>query len=465
MLLRRSIKVDPKLLESENPVGAVSSSKTQQTISGSSGNSLKYPWTTPRSFKEFELDRTLSESIKAGGRFVHMTEIQEKSFDPIRLGSDVVVCSQTGTGKTLAYLVPLFDRIAKDKNSGNNTGVDLMGRKNPPVIVLCPSIDLCMQILTVAQSLDIHNRISKQFLGKRESFLSQEGDNNIIVGERIRWGAVDFVVSTPAKFSEDLGRFSGDNLYPSTVVFDEADFLFQGASKEHILEILNYLRPRPRRHTSSINPMSVYTQCVFVSATMPDIGTWTIGPMLLQRFMNATVVETRSFHSVPSSIDSIDFVPELEGNWEERCFLLARVLKENSEGRTLVFVNTQKNAIALHNWLSEKGWPSSLFKKNTPVAVDGSEIVIATDAGARGLDWDGGVDTVVNFQMPTDTVAWIHRIGRCGRLGRKGSVVSFYKKSDERLVELLKQSMGEKLDSLFSHKRSLRRKHVTLGSD
>lgn len=90
---------------------------------------------------------------------------------------------------------------------------------------------------------------------------------------------------------------------------------------------------------------------------------------------------------------------------------------------------------------------------------DEVSIVVATDVAARGIDWED-VDTVINFQMATDVVSWIHRAGRCGRLGRRGRVISYFKEKEEPLVEALKQKLasGDSVDSLFSHKRSLKKR-------
>ena len=179
--------------------------------------------------------------------------------------------------------------------------------------------------------------------------------------------------------------------------------------------------------------------------------------MLVQRFMKAEVVESEKFHSLPSSISEVQFLPELEGDWEERCYRLTKVLGDFPDKRVLVFTNTQRNASLLTQFLAEKKWPVELFKKGK--SEPQSPIIVTTDAGARGIDWNGGVDAVVNFQMPTDVVSWIHRAGRCGRLGRKGSVVSFYKSQDEPLVQAIQDRLSSEqpLDSLFSRKRSLRR--------
>ena len=396
-------------------------------------------------------------------QYTTATQVQSQSYVPIFSGKDVSVCSETGSGKTLAYLVPLMNRLLLNKKTASQSigQIDLLGRSSPPVVVLCPSNDLCRQVLEVAIQIDPSNQLTKQWLDGP----SLPSDQTLLTSPRIRWGATDLVVCTPLKFFEDLERFRQDNLKPATIVFDEADFLFQGSTQGAVLDILSYIRPRPgKRMDQTVAPL---VQCVFASATMPDIGKWTISPMLIQRFMTAEVVKTAGFHSIPSSISSIQWVPELEANWDNRCFLLTQQLSNlfeayNSSLRVLVFVNTQHNASVLYSFLKDKKWPVALFKKGKDgQSLDENPLVIvATDAGARGMDWNGGVDAVINFQMPTDVVTWVHRAGRCGRLGKSGSVVSFFKEQERNLVELLKNRISNRntVDSLFSYKRSLRRR-------
>ena len=408
-------------------------------------------------FSDLGIGGTLVESLRENLKAIRATEIQAKSFESIFSGKDVTMCSETGSGKTLAYLIPLLERIHRQRASGSGSttsGFDLLGRSSPPVVVLCPTSDLCNQVLQVASKIDPSNEISKQWLGGPKTE-SSSSSMMILMGPRIRWGAVDLVVSTPAKFVDDLVRFREDKLMPSTIVFDEADFMFHGSTNEAMIEIFKYIR-RPSSSMPSV-------QSIFVSATMPDIGKHSLGSLLIQRFMTAEVIETKNFHTIPACIGEVEFVPELDGDWNQRCYLLTQELAKYFPGSqtVLVFVNANRNASILYRFLKEKKWPVDLFHAGGVVSnTDDGRIVVATDLAARGIDWNGGVDVVVNFQMPTDVVSWIHRAGRCGRLGRNGRVVSFYKKQEEALVDLLKEKVnsGDRLDTLFSRKRSLRRR-------
>jgi superfamily II DNA/RNA helicase len=386
------------------------------------------------------------------------TVVQSKSFVPLLMGRDAVVCSETGSGKTLAYLLPILNKALFLQEKKYVGGLDLLGRSNPPSVVLCPTVELCRQVIQVAQQLDNEGKISIQTLNEGVV----DSSSNVMESPRIRWGAVDLVVATPSRFVQDIDRFKQDRLLPSSVVFDEADLMFHGAYQSDILNIVDYLRPRVIK--------SPLAQCVFVSATIPEIGNRTIGPMLTQRFSTAENIRVEGFHSIPSSIGSLEWVPELKGDWQERCFLLTKVLHEQfSDKRVIVFVNTVSNCNLLYQFLREKKWPVGRFYRSssndlvdTRKAFDDSvSVLVATDVAARGIDWEG-VDAVINFQMPTDVVTWLHRAGRCGRVGKAGSVVSFYKEKEIQLVTALREKLeqGETVDKLFSRKRSLKRKLV-----
>lgn len=392
----------------------------------------------------------LHESLKVGLRSLAIesaTQIQAKSFVPITLGKDVALCSETGSGKTVAYLLPLLNRMLFQRALKPAGGLDLLGRSSPPVVVVCPTAELCKQVVSVARSMDSQRLVSSQSL--LDLGLKAEG---VTVGPRIRWGAVDLVVTTPTRFAEDIERFRQDNLAPSCVVIDEADYTLCGATQEAMRTIVEYFRNHQR---------SVTTPFVFASATMPESGMRSAASLIAQSFPTTEIVKTSKFHSVPSGI-AFHWLPELAGSWDQRCFLLTQTLGDIPEtDKTLVFVNTHRNAKVLYTFLKEKKWPVVMFTKKSGgdsehLFHEDARVVIATDLGGRGIDYAGGVDVVVNFQMPTDSVTWLHRVGRCGRLGRTGKVISFFKQADEALVNQLKTriDVGMDVESTFPSRNS-----------
>jgi superfamily II DNA/RNA helicase len=302
----------------------------------------------------------------------------------------------------------------------------------------------------MAGRLDPEGRVVRQSLSQ-----SPAGEG-VLASPRIRWGLVDMVVTTPAKFYQDIERFREDGLVPSSVVLDEADLLFNGPTQGNILDILKYIRPR-----ESTRPA---TQFIFSSATMPGDGKHSVENLISLRFGTAERIQTTGFHSLPAGVESVEWLPESEGNWEKREHHLIKFLNSVHGKRVLIFLNSTTNVDALYNSLSEKKWPVVKYTKGARpddinrFASGETPIVIATDIASRGIDWEG-VDVIINFQMPTDVVTWIHRAGRCGRMGRNGGrIVSFYKDRETQLIEEIKSKIGGELSKLFSHKRSLNKR-------
>ena len=437
---------------------------------------------SPHKFEQLDLHTDLQRSLIATN-IRTMTEIQSQSFVSISKNLDTVLCSETGSGKTFAYLVPLFNRIMfkQDWDTANPSSSwrDVLGRARSPIVVLCPTVELCKQTLRVASTIDPQNRIIKQYL--RTTDKDESDSSNVIVSPRIRWGAVDLVVTTPSKFVEDMTRFRENNLKPSCIVFDEADLLFHGPTQGHVLDIIGYLRPRIRAKMGRKNfhePIADMTQFVFASATLPDIGQFSIGSMITQRFPTAELIRAGNFHSIPESVN-LDWIEESQGDWQERCYMLTKVLSEELESskRIMVFVNSSRNCELLFRFLADKKWPVLKYSKScledgqvfSSSSSSSIQILVATDLAARGIDWVD-VDTVVNFQMPRDVVTWIHRAGRCGRMGKQGKVITFHKQSEKEIVDAIKARVvpesssisPNNLSTLFSRKRSLRRK-IRLG--
>ena len=426
---------------------------------------------SPYRFDELDLNAGLKRSL-ANQTIQTMTEIQGKSFVPISRSLDTILCSETGSGKTLAYLIPLFNRIMLKQEinaaTPSRSWRDVLGRARAPVVVICATGELCKQTLQVASDLDTENKISKQYLRDEDS----DNPSPFVVSPRIRWGAVDLVVTTPSKFVQDMASFREKRLKPSTIVFDEADLLFHGASQAHVLDIIGYLRPRVRARMGKMNDTEeAITQFVFVSATLPEMGPLSVGSMVTQRFPTAELIRCGNFHGLPTSVKT-EWIEEPKGDWEERCFMLTNLLQKLTTNsfapRIMVFVNSSRNCNVLYRFLAGKNWPVLIYSKSCiedkPVFTgsSSSRILVATDLAARGIDWTD-VDVVVNFQMARDVVTWIHRAGRCGRIGKPGKVVTFYKESERAVVESIQSRLGPSLSPvdlspLFSRKRSLRRK-------
>jgi len=414
-----------------------------------------------------ELKYGLNES-----KHVKPTFCQAEAYTPISKGQDCIIYSETGSGKTLAYILPTLNRlyslyeIAKENKEINPLSFER------PVIILCPTVDLCAQVAAIIKNIDQLSRVSVQGLGKIWGTWPIKEARPDLVHPRIKWGSMDIIVSTPVKFVEDMRRFNPDGFVPSAIIMDEVDLLLQGSTKTYIFDIIQQYRPRLNvRQPGEIRsrlPKMLPVQFIFAAATMVHIGPFSAGNMIIERFGSATTVTSPGFHQVPSNINQTWI--DASDDWDERVFQLISLLNERP-GRTLVFVNSSHNCRILTDFLKEKEWPVVSYSKgpmgrmgprmgDVAQFVDGkAQINILTDFGGRGTDWPD-VDHVINFQMPRDAMCWIHRIGRTGRMGKKGFVTNFVAPRDENLVNLIRPG-GElcmDIEPAFSRKRSQRKK-------
>eukprot|EP00929_Paragymnodinium_shiwhaense_P112156 TRINITY_DN80412_c0_g1_i1.p1 TRINITY_DN80412_c0_g1~~TRINITY_DN80412_c0_g1_i1.p1 ORF type:complete len:800 (-),score=189.24 TRINITY_DN80412_c0_g1_i1:38-2437(-) len=471
-------------------------------------------------FEELGVHPALVQSLAVQG-ITRPTVVQAESFRPLSNGRDTVLRAETGSGKTLAYLLPLINRIyhlhdLARKLAEEDPTADNPLQKSRPWIVLVPSLDLCAQILAMLEAIDVDRLVGAQSLQRlftwkalgsefqrRESFqepklkertsvhlpfakASKEGSSSnpfdnpyVLMAPRIRWGATDVVVTTPFALSSELERMKEDGMYPACIIMDEADFLVDNVHRSHIFDLFATLRPRlkirqpdePRTRLPELLP----TQFVFAAATMVHIGPFSVGNMIIERFCTAHVVETKNFHRLPASL-GLDNVRWVQGSsdWDRRVEQLVEILREINCERTLIFVNTVHNCHVLLGFLREAGWPVAGFMKgwqgkmgprfkDAKKFVDGEvKMLVATEFGGRGIDWFE-VDHVINFQMPNGAAQWLHRVGRTGRMGKRGLVTNFVSAShvrDQRLSEIIKLRLtaGKDLHAAFSRKRSLRRK-------
>jgi len=402
---------------------------------------------------------------------VRPTFCQAEAFKPISKGQDCVIYAETGSGKTLAYLLPTLNRLyhLHDVAKQNTSDTNPLAYERP-VIVLCPTVDLCAQVAAFIRNIDADNLLSIQGLGKAWGTWPTKNDElpPHIVHPSIKWGSVDCVVSTPVKFVEDMARFAPDGFLPSTIILDEVDLLLHGATRTYIFDVIQKFRPRLRiKQPGEVRqrlPNLLPIQFIFSAATMVNIGPFSAGSMIIERFGSAATVTSPHFHSIPETI-SHQWM-EASDDWDERVYELVKVLNARP-GRTLVFVNSSHNCRILTDFLKEKNWPVVSYSKgpsgrmgprmgDVAKFIDGRAMVnVLTDYGGRGIDWPD-VEHVINFQMPRDAMCWVHRVGRTGRVGKRGFVTNMVAERDEKLAAILRD--GDSIEAAFSRRRSQRKR-------
>jgi len=426
-------------------------------------------------FTSLGLREELIKSLEEKGRPV-ATHIQALSIPLIKEGKDVVLGSETGGGKTLAYLLPLLDRYLFPSPDDDPRG--------PHAIVLVPNRQLADQVLRMAKEILL-------------PLLPPEEARRVIlgfVGRSLDWPFHDnmasprVLVCTPASlsiFHRDIDLFT----LIDTLVLDEADMLLEGDYGRHLDNILVAFRRADKEKAA--NGTKPPTQYILSAATIPTYGLKSVEEMVSKRFPTATRVSTevmhkhhprlhQSFIQVPEALDA-----KMPALLKALTTTTTSTSDEEGEGggggkgkqqydKTMVFTNTAQGCIKVYELLQAAGVPCVPFHKELGMEeragnllcfrLNEVPILVCTDLAARGLDIPD-VKHVVQAEFATNVVQHLHRIGRAVRAGREGRATNLYDKSGEDLVESLQVAGEESLDRSFSRQRGFRKKVKKYGKE
>ena len=343
-------------------------------------------------FDEYKIPKFLKQSLATMG-ITTPTTIQEKTFPIATSGRDIVGIAQTGTGKTLAYLLPVLTQWRFSK------------APDPQIVILLPTRELVTQvydtIIKLTEGANIH---TVQFYG---------GVGMQPQAAAIAEGA-DIVVSTPGRLLDMIlnGHMRGRDV--KKLVIDEFDEMLQQGFNNQLGRIFDLL-PAKRQN-------------LLFSATMSDA----IDNLVNTYFNNPERVEA----APPATpIEKIEQVIYEVPNFNTKINLLNMLLASKEEmQRVLVFVGTLQLADKVYEMLSEenkseadyihsKRTQSQRFRALRGFALNEFRILIATDLVARGIDV-AGVTHVINFDLPADPQQYVHRIGRTGRADNEGKAIS-----------------------------------------
>ena len=340
-------------------------------------------------------DLPISEDVKKAISeigFENATYIQSQSIPLILEGMDIVGHSQTGTGKTAAFGIPILEKISQEFKGSTQA------------LVLCPTRELALQ------ACEEIRKFAKYKHGIR--VVPIYGGEPIDRQIKALRGGVEIVIGTPGRVMDHLNRRTLKLNNLQMIVLDEADEMLNMGFREDIETILKYI-PSQR-------------QTILFSATMP------------QAIMDITK-EYLTNPKIVKMIHNDSTVPNIKQYYYEipkgrKVEALARLLEFYNPKRSIVFCNTKKMVDELVDELQELGYsPAGLhgdmkqsvrtsvmnsFKKNS------TNILIATDVAARGIDVDD-IEAVFNFDITKDPEYYIHRIGRTGRAGKEGTSHTF----------------------------------------
>ncbi|MCM3746842.1 DEAD/DEAH box helicase [Paenibacillus pasadenensis] len=348
------------------------------------------------------------------------TPIQEQAIPPLLDGKDVSAGSQTGTGKTLAYLLPLLQRLDSDS-------------KAIQAIILAPTQELAMQIVRVAQEYGEPLGIRSQQLIGGAAMKRQL--------EKLKLNP-QLVIGTPGRIHELVKGRKLKLTQAATVVVDEADQVFALGSTSEVETIL-WATPKNR-------------QIAFFSATYPDVmktleKRWMKDPMRIDIQPEQRVSDTISHFFVVC-------------DWRDKLDTARRLLRLLEPKSALLFINNTDMIAQYEAKLAYEGFAvETLYgdadkqKRAATLARfrDGRcQLLLATDVAARGLDIPG-LPLVVNLEPAADADQYVHRSGRTGRMGREGTVLTISAPNEKYLIEKYERKLGIELVERAMYKGKL----------
>ena len=329
--------------------------------------------------------------------------IQEQVLPIALADGDVIGQAKTGTGKTLAFGIPVIERVIAPLDKEWN---ELAAKGAPQVLVVVPTRELCVQVTKDIDELTGNRGIRTLAVYGGRAFEPQI--------EALQNG-VEIVVGTPGRLL-DLYRQGQLKLKEvSRVVLDEADEMLD----------LGFLPDVEKIFSSTPNRQ----QTMLFSATMPgDIIA------LARKFMNQPVhIRTQDNEDESAVVSRIE-QHVLRAHAMDKIEMLARILQANGRGPTIVFCRTKRTCQKTSDDLVERGFKAApihgdLGQSAREKALNDfkggkSDVLVATDVAARGIDIDG-ITHVINYQCPEDEKTYVHRIGRTARAGAKGISVTF----------------------------------------
>ncbi|HOE80004.1 MAG TPA: DEAD/DEAH box helicase [Smithellaceae bacterium] len=362
------------------------------------------------SFKKFQLNAKIIAGVQACGYKVP-TPIQVQSIPPIMEGRDVMGLAQTGTGKTAAFVLPILQRLMQGP------------RGHVRALIIAPTRELSEQT---------HNAIGQ--LGRRTGLKSASIYGGVNINGQINKlrSHVEIISACPGRLLDHINRGTVDLSWLEVLVLDEADHMFDMGFLPDVRKIAKHLPAR--------------RQTMLFSATMPE-GIRSLANDLLVNPVNITIG-----HTVPVETVTHRFYPVKMDN---KTALLKDILNKTEMDSVLVFTRTKSRAKSVALQLDKSGYKvtslhGNLTQQKRQLALDGFrdgryEIMVATDIAARGIDVSG-ISHVINYDMPSTTDAYTHRIGRTGRAAKTGDAFTFVTGEDKGLAYSLKKVLGEKLE-------------------
>ena len=371
-------------------------------------------------FESLNIIEPILKSLKEEG-YTQPTPIQVQSIPIILQGTDLIGCAQTGTGKTAAFAVPILQILSKNKSFDRN--------KKIRSLIVTPTRELAIQIEESFRAYGRYTDLSCTVVFG--------GVNQNPQTKALRNG-VDILIATPGRLLDLINQGFISLKFIEIFVLDEADRMLDMGFIHDVRRILAAL-PQKR-------------QSLFFSATMPPEIVKLAGSIV---YKPAKVEVTPSASTVEIVDQFVYFIDR--GNKNS---LLLELLKDEKIKTALVFTRTKYGADKVVRVLKKKNISAEAIHGNKAQnarqkALSGfkaqtTRVLVATDIAARGIDVDD-LEYVINFEIPNISETYVHRIGRTGRAGAKGTAISFCDADEKAYLREIEKLITKKLKVIEDH--------------
>jgi ATP-dependent RNA helicase SrmB len=366
-------------------------------------------------FEQFDLDTELLGGILNAG-FTKPTSIQSLVLPVAMTGKDVLASAPTGTGKTAAFILPIAQHLLDYPRTKPGF---------PRVLILSPTRELALQIHEQSEKLTALTKIKSGVITGGVNY----GSHKEILTE-----TTDILIATPGRLLEYIENEQFDAREIEILVLDEADRMLDMGFVETINRIIAEARWRK--------------QTMLFSATLEGAG--------VLKFSKEILNEPVFLESNPSRKEKAKIHQwlHLADDKDHKFSLLANLLKQEEVKRAVVFANKRETVQYLSGklyaeeipcaWLEGKMAQDKRNKAVERLRNAQINVLVATDVAARGLDIDD-ITHVINFDMPRKADIYVHRIGRTGRAGNKGTAISLVEAHDMAVIAKIERYMGDRL--------------------
>lgn len=348
------------------------------------------------------------------------TLIQKRVIPEILNRKSIIVLSETGSGKTLSYALPIVSRLKQKEDAGTKNTI----KGAPYALIVAPTRELATQIHGVFKSISHHMKLRVRDLTGGDTHAKMKS---------VASGSYEILIATPSRVKSAIQKKELSFNQLQYVIFDEADQLFDMGFKRDLDFMIEYF---------DMN----HTQMGFITATLPE----EVENYILEKFpeVDFTKIASDVSHAPQSRIETYN----VKVTPAEKDMVVRMFLEKQAQGRGIIFTNQRNQAEDLFKYISEK-MPKlktkllhgDLEKSEREAAIrqfvdKKAQVLIATDVAARGIDIQDLV-WVLNYGLPKTGIYYLHRCGRVARGGKKGIVYNLVASHDAKMISQINDAI------------------------